>query len=227
MLHNNTKSHGSNTWCDRNFFKVLVGVPQGDTLASFFFILSLNYVLRTSADPLNQIGLAPVKARSRRYPANKLQIQNMLSTWLWLLINLGMLKYYFMHFEMQNLRLANTLMQIRSNKYVTTRIMKQRPLEKVEYFIYFGNNILFTVKYVIIQIAKTRDDLNKLRTIWKFCLLDSLRKKNFRDAVKSFLVYGFTAWTVTKQLESKLDRKSYRIFCSILSKPWQKHPTKK
>ena len=76
-----------------------------------------------------------------------------------------MLKYYFMHFEMQNLRLANTLMQIRSNKYVTTRIMKQRPLEKVEYFIYFGNNILFTVKYVIIQIAKTWDDLNKLRTI--------------------------------------------------------------
>ena len=70
-----------------------------------------------------------------------------------------------MHFEMQNLRLANTLMQIRSNKYVTTRIMKQRPLEKVEYFIYFGNNILFTVKYVIIQIAKTWDDLNKLRTI--------------------------------------------------------------
>ena len=39
-------------------------------------------------------------------------------------------------------------------------------------------------------------------------------------------VYGYTIWTLTKQLEKKLDGNYTRMLWAILSKSWRQHPTK-
>ena len=57
---------------DTDFFNVVAGVLQGDTLAPFLFILTLDYVLRTSVDKLNSFGFTLEKAKSRRYPGKKI-----------------------------------------------------------------------------------------------------------------------------------------------------------
>ena len=55
----------------RDFFDIVAGVLQGDKSAPYFFIIFLDYVLRTLIDIIkeNGITLLKKKPRSRRYPA--------------------------------------------------------------------------------------------------------------------------------------------------------------
>ena len=55
---------------DTDYFDIVAGVPQGDTLAPYLFIICLDYVLRTSIDKIKENGFKLTKERSRRYPAH-------------------------------------------------------------------------------------------------------------------------------------------------------------
>ena len=47
-----------------------------------------------------------------------------------------------------------------------------------------------------------------------------------RASVMSILLYGCTTWTLTKQMEKKLDGNYIRMQRVILNKSWRQHPTK-
>ena len=51
------------------YFHIVVGVLQRDTLAPYLFIISVDYVLRTSIDRIRENNFELTKKRSRRYPA--------------------------------------------------------------------------------------------------------------------------------------------------------------
>ena len=51
------------------YFDIVAGVLQGDTLAPYLFIICLDYVLRTSIDKIRENGFELTKRRSKRYPA--------------------------------------------------------------------------------------------------------------------------------------------------------------
>ena len=53
---------------DTEYFDIVAGVLQGDTLAPYLFIICLDYVLRTSIDKIRENGFELTKKRSRRYP---------------------------------------------------------------------------------------------------------------------------------------------------------------
>ena len=57
------------TYGDGDYFDIVAGVLQGDTLSPYLFILCLDYVLRTSIDKMKDNGFKLTKERSRRYPA--------------------------------------------------------------------------------------------------------------------------------------------------------------
>ena len=54
---------------DTEYFDIVAGVLQGDTLAPYLFIICLHYVLRTSINKIRENGFKLTKKRSRRYPA--------------------------------------------------------------------------------------------------------------------------------------------------------------
>ena len=54
---------------DTDYFDIVAGVLQGDTLAPYLFIICLDYMLRTSIDKIKENGFELRKKRSRRYPA--------------------------------------------------------------------------------------------------------------------------------------------------------------
>ena len=54
---------------DTEYFDIVAGVLQGDTLAPYLFIICLDYVLRTSIDKIRENGFELTKRRSKRYPA--------------------------------------------------------------------------------------------------------------------------------------------------------------
>ena len=68
MLYKNT-----NVWSpdgDTDYFDIVAGVLQGDTLAPYLFITCLDYVIRTSIDVMKENGFTLAKERSRRYPTH-------------------------------------------------------------------------------------------------------------------------------------------------------------
>ena len=69
ILYKNTKTKVCSPGGDRDFFDIVAGVLQGDTLALYLFIICLDYILRTSVDLMKENGFTLAKARSRRYPA--------------------------------------------------------------------------------------------------------------------------------------------------------------
>ena len=52
-----------------DYFDIVAGVLQGDTLAPYLFIICQDYVLRTSIDLMKENGFMLAKERSRRYLA--------------------------------------------------------------------------------------------------------------------------------------------------------------
>ena len=68
ILYRNTKVKVRSPDGDTEYFNIVAGVLQGNTLAPYFFIICLDYVLRTSIDKIRENGFELTKKRSRRYP---------------------------------------------------------------------------------------------------------------------------------------------------------------
>ena len=67
ILYRNTKVRSPDG--DTDYFKIVSGLLQGDTLAPYLFIICLDYVLRTSIDKIKENDFGLTKKRSRKYPA--------------------------------------------------------------------------------------------------------------------------------------------------------------
>ena len=67
MLYRNAKVKVHSPNRDRDYFNIVVGVLQGDTLAPYLFIICLDYMLRTSIDKMKENAFKLTKERSRRY----------------------------------------------------------------------------------------------------------------------------------------------------------------
>ena len=69
ILYKNTKVKVRSPDGDTEYFDIVAGVLQGDTLYPYLFIICLDYALRTSIDKIRENGFELTKKRSRRYPA--------------------------------------------------------------------------------------------------------------------------------------------------------------
>ena len=72
MLYKKPKVKVSSLDGDTDFFDIIAGVLQGDTLAAYLFIIGWDYVLWTSVDKMKDNGFELTKERSRRYPAKSI-----------------------------------------------------------------------------------------------------------------------------------------------------------
>ena len=69
ILYGNTKVKVRSPDGDTEYFDIVAGVLQRDTLTPYHFIICLDYVLITSSDKIWENGFEQTKKRSRRYPA--------------------------------------------------------------------------------------------------------------------------------------------------------------
>ena len=69
MLCRNTKVKVRSPDRNTDYFDIVAGVLQGDTLALYLFIICLDYVLRTAIDKMKDNSCKLAKERSKRYPA--------------------------------------------------------------------------------------------------------------------------------------------------------------
>ena len=79
------------------------------------------------------------------------------------------------------------------------------PLKLVDKFTYLGSSVASTEKEIDTRLTKAWTAINRLSIIWKSDLTDKMKRSIFQAAVTSILLHGCTTWTLTKQLENKLD----------------------
>ena len=72
MLYKNTKVKVRSPDGNTDYFDIVAGVLQGNTLSLYLFIICLDYMLRTSIDIMKDNSFKLAKEGSRRYPAQKI-----------------------------------------------------------------------------------------------------------------------------------------------------------
>ena len=69
MLYKNTKVKVHSPDGDTDYFDIVIGVLQGDTLAPYLFIICRDYVLRTSINKIKENSFKLTKERCKIYSA--------------------------------------------------------------------------------------------------------------------------------------------------------------
>ena len=231
ILYRNTKVKVRSPDGDTEYFDIVAGLLQGDTLAPYHFIICLDYVLRTSIDKIRENGFELIKKRSRRYPAKTI-IDADYADDIAILANTPNQAETLLH----SLERAAAGIGLHVNAHKTEYMcfnqtgdistLDGTSLKLVDKFTYLGSSVSSTEKDIDTQLTKAWTAIDKLSIIWKSDLTDEIKRSFFHAAVVSILLYGCTTWTLTKWLEKKLDGNYTRTLRAILNKSWRQHPTK-
>ena len=68
MLYRNTEVKVRSLDEDTDYYGIVIGVLQGDTLSPYLFIICLDYVLRTSIDKIEENGFKLTKKKKQKVP---------------------------------------------------------------------------------------------------------------------------------------------------------------
>ena len=231
ILYRNTKVKVRSPDGDTEYFDIVAGVLQGDTLAPYLFIICLDYVLRTSIDKIRENGFELTKKRSKRYPAKTITDADQADDWA-LLANTPIQAETLLH----SLERAAAGIGLNVNAHKTEYMCYNQTgnittldgasLRLVDKFTYLGNSVSSTENDIDTRLTKAWTAIDRLSIIWKSDLTDEMKCSFFQAAVVSILLYGCTTWTLTKRLEKKLDGNYTRMLRAILNKSWRQHPTR-
>ena len=228
ILYRNTKVKVRSPDEDTEYFDIVAGVLQGDTLAPYLFIICLDYVLRTSIYKIRENSFELTKKRSRRHPAKTITDADDIA----ILANTPNQAETRLNSSERTAAGIGLHVNAHKTEYmcynqtgdITTR--DGTPLKLVNKFTYLGSCVSSTEKDIDTRLMKAWTAIDKLSVIWKSDLTDKMKRSFFQAAVVSILLYRCTTWTLTKRLEKKLDGNYTRMLGAISNKSWRQHPTR-
>ena len=231
ILFRNTKVKVRSPDGDTEYFDIVAGVLQEDTLAPYIFIICLDYVFRTSIDNIRENGFELTKKRSRRYPAKTITDADYADD-ISLLANTPNQAETLLH----SLERAAAGIGFHVNAHKTEFMcfnqkgdistLDGTSLKLVDKFTNLGSSVSSTEKDIDRRLTKAWTAIDRLSIIWKSNLTDKMKRSFLQAAVVSILQYGWTTWTLTKRLEKKLDGNYTRMLRAILYKSWRQQLTK-
>ena len=224
MLYKNTKVkvHSPNGKTDN--FNIIAGVLQGDTLAPYLLIISLDYVLRTSINLMKENSFKLAKERTRRYPAQTITDADYTD-------DIALLATSPTQAETCNITAGGIGLHVKADKteymcfnqrgYIST--LKGGPLKLMDKFTYLGSSVSSTKNDINTRLAKALTAIDKLLVMWKSNPTNKIKRSFFQAPVMSILLYGCTTRMLTKCMEKKFESNYTRMLRAVLNK---KHPTK-
>ena len=209
MLYRNTKEKARSPERYTDYFDIVAGVLQGDTLAPYLFIICLDNVLRTFIDKTNENSFKLTKEGSIRYPGKTITDADYIDD-IALQANAPAQAETLLH----SLERATAGINLHVNACKTEFMyfnqtadissLNSRALKLVEKFTYQGSSVSSTEIDINTRLAKTRTDIDRLSVIWNSDLNDKGKCSFFQAAIVSILLYGCTKWTLTKRVEERL-----------------------
>ena len=229
ILYRNTKAKVRSPDGDTEYFDIVAGVLQGDTLAPYLFIICLDYVHRTSIDNIRENGFELTKRRSKRYPAKTITDADYADDLALLAPNQAETLLHSLERAAAGIGLhvnAHKPEYMCYNQTGNTATLDEASLKLVDKFTYLGSSVSSTEKDIDTRLTKAWTTVDKVSIIWKSDLTDKIKRSFFQAAVVSIMLYGCTTWTLAKRLEKKIDGNYIRILRAVLNKSWQQHPTR-
>ena len=169
ILYRNTKVKVHSPDGDTEYFDIVAGVLQGDTLAPCHFIICLDYVLRTSIDKIRENGFELIKKRSRRYPEKTITDANYADD-IAILANTPNQAETLLH----SLERAAAGIGFNVNAHKTEYVCYNQtgnistldgtPLKQEDKFTYLGSSILSTEKDIDTRLTKAWTAINSYRS---------------------------------------------------------------
>ena len=184
LLYKNTKVKVHSPDGDTDFFDIVGGMLQGDTLVPYLFIICLDYVLWKSIDSLKENGFTLAKERSRRYSSWKI-IDMDYTEDIALLVNTPVqakVLQYILEQAAGGLSLhvnANKTEFMCFNQRGVISTINGRSLRFVDIFTYLRSSIISTENDINMQLVKAWTAINKLSAIWKLDLSDKTKHSFF------------------------------------------------
>ena len=212
---------------ETDYFDIVAGLLQGNTLARNIFIIRLDYVLRTSIDKIKENGFELTKKRSRRYNYRRRRRR-----WYSASGKCTRLSRTLLH----NLERAATGIGLHVNAHKTEYmcfnltgdifILNGSSLKLVDKFTYLGNSVSSTDTDIDTWLTKAWTANNRISVIWESDLTGKMKRSFLQAAIVSILLYGCTTWTLTNWMEKRLDSNYTRMLRAILKMSCMQHPTK-
>ena len=233
ILYTNTEAQVLSPDGDTDFFKILAGVLQGDTLAPFLFIIALDYAMRIATKDEKSVGFTLTEASSKRYPAITICDTDFADDLALTSNTLEQSQLFLLRLEV-----AAEQIGLHTNETKTEFMSYNQPegdlitfngtkLKQVDDFLYLGSWINSCDKDINVRIAKAWTAMQKLDTIWKSGLKRSIKIDFFRATVETVLLYGSNSWTLTKAKNKKLDGTYTRMLRTAQNINWKQHITNK
>ena len=213
VMYKNTTARVKSPDGDTDFFPILAGVLQGDTLAPFLFIVTLDYAMRKAMNNAEHLGFTLEQRQSKRYPARTLTDTDFADDIALLSDNIAHAEVLLHKVESAAKEIGLTI-NSQETEYMSFNNPQGNlvdtsgaPLSQVTDFQYLGSIISWvesTKKDVEVRIAKAWAACSKLNNMWQSDLSKDLKINLFRAAVESVLLYGSESWTMTDTLSKRI-----------------------
>ena len=189
---------------DTEYFDIVAGVLQGNTLVPYLFIICLDYVLRTLIDKIKENGFELTKKRNRRYPAKTITDVDYANDIAILANTPNQAKTLLYSLEQAaagiGLRVNTHKMEYMCfNQTGDISTLDGKSLKLVDKFTYLGSSVSSTEKDIDMRLMKAWTAIDKLSIMWKSDLTDKIKRSFFQAVVVSILLYECTTWTLTKR----------------------------
>ena len=179
ILYRNIKVKVRSPDGNTEYFDIVAGVLQVDTLAPYLFIICLDYVLKTSIDKIRENGFELTKKRSRRYPAKAITDADYADD-IAILANTPNQAETLLHSLERAAAGIGRHVNAHKTEYmcynqtgdITT--LDGTPLKLVDKFTYLGSSVSPTEKDIDTQLTKAWTAIDMLSIIWKSDLTDKM-----------------------------------------------------
>ena len=200
MLNKNSKVKVRSQNGDKDYFDIVASVLQRDTLASYLFIICLDYVLRTSIDIMKDNGFVLEKGkkqkisrtneRSRKYPAHTITDADFTDD-IALPTNTPAQAETLQHGLERTATGIGLHVKADKTEFMCFNergdisILNGSSLKLVDKFTYQGSSVSSTETDTNSRLAKA---INRRSVIWKSELTDRIKRIFFQAAVVSILL---------------------------------------
>ena len=172
----------------------MAGVLQGDTLAPYFLIIYLDYVLGTSLDKIKENGFKLTNKRSRRYPAKTI-INADNADDIALLANAPTQAETLLYSLEQAVAGIGLHVNAHKTEYMCFNqtgdiyTLNGSSLKLVDKLTYLGSSVSSTETDIDTRITKAWTVIDRLWVIWQSDQTDKMKRSFFQTVVVSILLY--------------------------------------
>ena len=214
LMYQNTRAKVLTPDGETEQFEILAGVLQGDTLAPFLFAIVLDYAMRKALEGREEeLGFQLEKRRSRRHPPVIITDTDFADDIALVTEEIEQAQEMLSRVEAETSQIGLHLNEKTTEMMIFNHDDGSMPIKSkngkviktVDNFKYLGGWMISSERDFEVRKALAWAACHKLSKIWNSNIKRKIKERLFLSTVESILLYGSETWTMTKNMQKRLD----------------------